>query len=111
MSLVYQLSFDLQQLISSTFQQSSNSEVAARLLSYEDKRQAKIEEARKLQLEQEALKATFKPTIVLTKRSATPNRSNETIFERLSKQYLEKDHTAPVPVPTDTLVCIIIYIS
>jgi len=71
-------------------------DVTQRLLSYEVSRQAKIEQAKKQLEEQTAKNMTFRPQIPVSSRFATPTRQGQNIFEKLSKQTLQKDQNLSV---------------
>jgi hypothetical protein len=71
-------------------------DVTQRLLSYEVSRQAKIEQAKKQLDEQAAKNLTFRPQIPVSSRFATPTRQGQNIFEKLSKQTLQKDQNLSV---------------
>lgn len=75
-------------------------DVAQRLLSYEATRQLKIEQAKKQLEEQSAKDMTFRPHIPVSSRFATPTRQGQNIFEKLSKQTLQKDQNLAVSLNT-----------
>lgn len=77
--------------VSDSASTASARDVTQRLLSYEAARQAKIEQARKQLEEQAAKDMTFRPSLPVSSRFATPTRLGQNVFEKLSKQTLQKD--------------------